>query len=905
MVVHGRNGFTPTQAKIVSHLAPFARLANSYLQPDLVTQDGIARSVGIARNHVPHAINDLIANDYVTSRKARVDGAARRKTCYFLTEGGLQSSKEPAELPARRKKPSRDRGRFVGRRRELKELASWLKGGAPVLVLEGERGMGKTALLRRFQERTEKRHVFCWSLTNDGTLRDGLISLADGLPDGQGRMLAYMVKTEPGINHCRAVGMLDEIDKPLVLVLDDADRPGAKADAEAMAGAFAKARKARLLLAGERFELHCRPSRIRLDGLSRAETEKLAKMLGRGDPAEAYESSGGRPWLVEMWSPATKGASAISSAPVQPMSKKEARALEMLMLFGRPVHLGEAAALGFDYQVISWLAGKRCVTIANGRIHPLGRGSVSPRKNERGRNRGGARVARAILATWNDPTHDAEACAHYLDAGDDAACGKVVAEKGERMLKAGFAPRLDEILSGLKTERLDAHAHARVLTVMGAMKKMRGEWEGALVCFEKARHLGGGDDAYWAESTARIASVYLARRDLARALKTYGEALVRLPRGQPRIEARIRDEIATALLRNGDADGASASSDIAVARAGETGDAELVGLCEATRGNVFAARGDFAEAERCFSEALAKVRAVSNVRAEGTILINLAGIQQRMGNIGAAAAMWKDSAALLERHGDPRYCMALANLATALWRTGDWVGSRECRAKALSLARIVNEKAVEGAMLTVEGNEEMLSGRIEDAVRSYRGALDIKNALPDMRARVRARCDVANALVSAKRPGEALEVLKSDVDWAKSAGCSEEAAGALLSAARAELAGGNGAGARGLLKSALSACAAGDRPSSARVLRTLGVCAAVDGEWYVAKRYLDDALAMFKESGEAVEYATTLHDIARAFKLLGLDGADAAMEAASESAKKIGMAFPPLNSDWLLAANPA
>ncbi len=358
--------------------------------------------------------------------------------------------------------------------------------------------------------------------------------------------------------------------------------------------------------------------------------------------------------------------------------------------------------------------------------------------------------------------------------------------------------------------------------------------------------------------------------------------------------------MATALLRKGDVSGAASSSEIAVSMAGESGNMELIGLCEATRGNIFLVKGALADAERCFSEALVKIRAVSNVRAEGTILINLAAAKDRNGDAAAALALWKESAALLERHGDPRYSLALANLSSALWRAGDWVGSRECRSQALSLARMANDKSVEGAMLTVDGNEALFSGRVEDAIAIYQRALEIKNLLPDARARARAMCDVANALVASSRPMEALDVLKG-VDSTVISGRSEEAAAALLAAARANLASGDGPGARRLLKSALDACPEGQNGGTARVLRALGACATVDGEWYVAKRYFEDSLAMFDELGDIPEKIITRHDLAKVMDKFKLQGAEQAMIEALNEATRVGVRFPPANSDWCLA----
>lgn len=59
-----------------------------------LTQDGIAKALGIGRNNVPRLIRPLVEEGYVKEWKARINGYTHRRKVYTLTPKGIQLAKE-------------------------------------------------------------------------------------------------------------------------------------------------------------------------------------------------------------------------------------------------------------------------------------------------------------------------------------------------------------------------------------------------------------------------------------------------------------------------------------------------------------------------------------------------------------------------------------------------------------------------------------------------------------------------------------------------------------------------------------------------------------------------------------------------------------------------------------------
>ncbi len=96
--------------RIVLHLAQYEEYKEEFMVPYELTQDGIAKAVGIQRSHVPMYIKKLINRGLVFERKAHIINGQRRRKVYFLTEMGLKCAEG---LDAERKETKRISRGFI------------------------------------------------------------------------------------------------------------------------------------------------------------------------------------------------------------------------------------------------------------------------------------------------------------------------------------------------------------------------------------------------------------------------------------------------------------------------------------------------------------------------------------------------------------------------------------------------------------------------------------------------------------------------------------------------------------------------------------------------------------------------------------------------------------------------
>jgi DNA-directed RNA polymerase subunit M/transcription elongation factor TFIIS len=74
--------------KILIHLFGFSKFKDEFEVPQKVTQDGMAKVIGVRRSHIASALKDLKFSEFVEEKKTRIEGNERRKNAYFLTPLG-------------------------------------------------------------------------------------------------------------------------------------------------------------------------------------------------------------------------------------------------------------------------------------------------------------------------------------------------------------------------------------------------------------------------------------------------------------------------------------------------------------------------------------------------------------------------------------------------------------------------------------------------------------------------------------------------------------------------------------------------------------------------------------------------------------------------------------------------
>jgi len=153
------------------------------------TQTGIAEGARLLRSHVPRTLKALQGEGFVDAQDAHLLGRTRKVRVYALTESGVRRARQIlSEVDATRVEiegrtttlgdarkdlslqalsalaavdadgrmhppvTELERSTLLGREEDLAFLQRWLVGAAPIAVVYGSRGMGKTALGWAFAE---------------------------------------------------------------------------------------------------------------------------------------------------------------------------------------------------------------------------------------------------------------------------------------------------------------------------------------------------------------------------------------------------------------------------------------------------------------------------------------------------------------------------------------------------------------------------------------------------------------------------------------------------------------------------------------------------------------------------------------------------------------------------------
>ena len=193
--------------KILLHLYDYRVYEDRYEYPFEITQQGIAKRVGISTAHVPRNIKKLIEDGLIYAKKGHVTGKKKRVTVYFLTSKGIIEVRkilkkmEPTQVDVDSKtytigqlkkklslpildiiakmesgeikKLLQEEKRvvfrevdvplqiFVDRENEIEKMMKWYSTGK-VLSIVGSRGMGKTTLVERFIRLAKPQENILW-----------------------------------------------------------------------------------------------------------------------------------------------------------------------------------------------------------------------------------------------------------------------------------------------------------------------------------------------------------------------------------------------------------------------------------------------------------------------------------------------------------------------------------------------------------------------------------------------------------------------------------------------------------------------------------------------------------------------------------------------------------------------
>ncbi len=83
-----------SKERILLYLSDYVHMDDRFQLPADLTQELIAYGTGIQRKHLSQYLKDLLEENFVTERKAHIEGMKQRMNGYYLTSGGYARAKE-------------------------------------------------------------------------------------------------------------------------------------------------------------------------------------------------------------------------------------------------------------------------------------------------------------------------------------------------------------------------------------------------------------------------------------------------------------------------------------------------------------------------------------------------------------------------------------------------------------------------------------------------------------------------------------------------------------------------------------------------------------------------------------------------------------------------------------------
>lgn len=382
-----------------------------------------------------------------------------------------------------------------------------------------------------------------------------------------------------------------------------------------------------------------------------------------------------------------------------------------------------------------------------------------------------------------------DALESLLAIGDLAAVARLLADHGQQLLSAGkveatirIAGRLPAELRTPQVERLVGEAH-----------EIRGEWDDALRCFERAERGSGRLDPGHAW---RVGMIHHLRGELDEALEAYGRG--EPDRGEPRDAAFLLAWKAAAQWLRGDESACRASAEASLARAREADDAGALAAAHNALAMLAALTGDRLANDAHYLRALEYAERAGDVVQAVRVRTNRGSRHLEEGEYEQALAELEIAARLADLTGFAFFRgLALTNRGEVKFRLGRLEEARADLENAKDLylrtgSRMVSYPLALLADISRErGDTAMARTLYEEAIAQSEHAGDVQGLAPPLAAlaQLLADDDATRARELASRAvgfGEGMAQVAAQVaaGWvALAAGDGEDAAAAAEAAA--------------------------------------------------------------------------------------------------------------------------
>ena len=438
---------------------------------------------------------------------------------------------------------------FCGRQNEEKIISQWLKSpSCHTLVIKGMPGIGKTTQLSRIMDVSEFPITYFFRIQTWCTLRTILKSLSKFFENqGKKELKEYlMINNTIDMSEIEYI-LMDSLSEqePVLMMFDDYHN--ASNDVQTFFSMLHKSiiipGNIKLIVAGrggepfyDRQELAVRKSIIEmtLEGLDKESTEMLAQNVGIDKEfiEGIYAQTGGHPLFVELLgSGGTHEMNMdlekfINEEFVQILNEKELELLKYISVHRHPIRRKEL----HKYQnVLSGLIEQTIIKQSEDdyvELHDLIKITLYRRLSGKEIELFHSKAAEHYLEDFAVNSL-MEVLYHLLKAGHYADIIEIMLDKEEKLMKSDRLEELARTLAILigKSFDIEKQEKARLLYMQGRALSFIGEWDDAIMHYNRAMVLASKNEKLVMKSKSGIAEVSLRRNNYTIAQSLFEEVL--------------------------------------------------------------------------------------------------------------------------------------------------------------------------------------------------------------------------------------------------------------------------------------------------------------------------------------------------------------------------------------------
>jgi tetratricopeptide (TPR) repeat protein len=333
---------------------------------------------------------------------------------------------------------------------------------------------------------------------------------------------------------------------------------------------------------------------------------------------------------------------------------------------------------------------------------------------------------------------------------------------------------------------------------------------------------------------------------------------------------------ASVFERLGQPEQAYQSITLAEATARETENQELLSRVYHQRATLLETRGDLDGAMRLYEQSLAIQESLGDVRGKSATLHQMAGVLETRGDLDGAMRLYEQSLAIQESLGDVRGKSAtLHQMAGVLETRGDLDGAMRLYEQSLAIQESLGDVRGKSATLHAMAGVLVTRGDLDGAMRLYEQSLAIKESLGDVRGKSATLHAMAGVLVTRGDLDGAMRLYEQSLAIKESLGDVRGKSATLHQMAGVLVTRGDLDGAMRLYEQSLAIKESlGDVRGKSATLHQMAGVLETRGDLDGAMRLYEQSLAIKESLGDVRGKSATLHQMAGVLETRGdLDGA--------------------------------